>query len=210
MPITGAPQAFGESVKYDDILYRKLYDYTGMVTYVLGEFYWRLQKDERTANSDYVGTGSASSKRLNREQTAGAGSAEVVWSAGETLSADAILNAFRLAPAQRAALQRDALPTTFKGRCSARSSSGSSSSSSSCCCFAAAEAVAAPIAARLAIPSATPRRSTRIALNSQRSGGGYRGGGGVRGLFQRRRAQVAAAPTKRQSGHDNFRQEKWQ
>ena len=56
-----------------------------------------------------------SSKRLNREQTEGAGTAEVVWSAGETLAADAVVNAFRLAPDKRAALQRDSLPTTFKG-----------------------------------------------------------------------------------------------
>ena len=113
-PITGAPQSFGDSVKHDGVLYRKLYDYVGKVTYVLGEFYWRLERDERTANTDYVGTGAASQKRLNREQTEGEGSREIVWSAGETLSADAVLNAFRLGPAQRAALQRDALPTTFK------------------------------------------------------------------------------------------------
>jgi hypothetical protein len=114
-PITGAPQTFGESVKHEGVLYRKLYDYVGKVTYVLGEFYWRLERDERTANTDYVGTGAASNKRLNREQTQGEGSREVVWSAGETLSADALVNAFRLAHDQRAALQRDALPTTFKG-----------------------------------------------------------------------------------------------
>ena len=114
-PITGAPEAFGESVKYQDVLYRKLYDYVGKVTYVLGEFYWRLERDERTTNSDYVGTGAAAKKRLNREQTAGEGSREVVWSAGETLAADTVLQAFRLPPAQRAALQRDALPTTFSG-----------------------------------------------------------------------------------------------
>ena len=57
------------------MLYRKLYDYVGKVTYVLGEFYWRLTRDERTANTDYVGTGAASAKRLNREQTAGRGHA---------------------------------------------------------------------------------------------------------------------------------------
>ncbi|HEV7576560.1 MAG TPA: DUF4178 domain-containing protein [Caldimonas sp.] len=114
-PITGAPQSFGDSVKHEGVLYRKLYDYVGKVTYVLGEFYWRLARDERTANSDYVGTGAASAKRLNREQTEGADSKEVVWSAGETLSADAVVNAFRLAPEQRAGLQRDSLPTTFKG-----------------------------------------------------------------------------------------------
>jgi len=113
-PITGAPQSFGDSVKHEGVLYRKLYDYVGKVTFVLGEFYWRLARDERTANTDYVGTGAAASKRLNREETRGEGSREVVWSAGEALSADTVLNAFRLAPDKRAALQRDALPTTFK------------------------------------------------------------------------------------------------
>ncbi|MGZ5129966.1 MAG: DUF4178 domain-containing protein [Caldimonas sp.] len=113
VPITGAPQAFGESVKYQDVLYRKLYDYAGRVTYVLGEFYWRLTRDQRTDNSDYIGTGAASAKRLNRERTSGEGAEEVVWSAGETLTADALLAAFRLPADKRAALQRDALPTAF-------------------------------------------------------------------------------------------------
>ncbi|HEX4233011.1 MAG TPA: DUF4178 domain-containing protein [Caldimonas sp.] len=114
-PITGAPQSFGESVKHEGVLYRKLYDYVGKVTYVLGEFYWRLAREERTANTDYVGTGAASRKRLNREQTEGEGTREVVWSAGETLTADSVLGAFRLAPDKRAALQRDVLPTAFSG-----------------------------------------------------------------------------------------------
>ena len=72
-PITGAPQVVGDSVKHEGVLYRKLYDYTGQVTYVLGEFYWRLTRDQRTANTDYAGTGAASAKRLNREQTEGEG-----------------------------------------------------------------------------------------------------------------------------------------
>jgi Domain of unknown function (DUF4178) len=113
IPLTGAPQAFGESVKYEDVLYRKLYDYVGQVTYVLGEFYWQVAKDQRTANTDYQGTGSAAAKRLNRERTAGVGTQEIVWSGGETLNADAVIAAFRLKPEQRAALQRDALPTAF-------------------------------------------------------------------------------------------------
>jgi hypothetical protein len=182
-PITGAPQAFGESVKYQDVLYRKLYDYVGKVTYVLGEFYWRLARDERTANSDYVGTGAASTKRLNREQTQGEGTSEIVWSAGETLSADAVVNAFRLAPDKRAALQRDALPTTFKGsligkiffwifivllvlllfRCSGGGGAGDCGQT------------------RNTFGPAS--QEYQNCLNNQRSGGGYRGGGGAFGGF---------------------------
>ena len=118
VPITGVPQSFGESVKHAGTLYRKLYDYTGRVTYVLGEFYWRLAREQLTRNTDYQGTGGAAAKRLNREQTGGAGATspqEVVWSAGETITADAVMQAFKLAPGQRAGLQRDAAPTAFNG-----------------------------------------------------------------------------------------------
>jgi hypothetical protein len=182
-PITGAPQSFGESVKHEGVLYRKLYDYVGKVTFVLGEFYWRLQRDERTANIDYVGTGAAAAKRLNREETQGQGAREVVWSAGETLSADAVLNAFRLAADKRAALQRDALPTTFKGsllakiffwvfiavvvlmlfRCGSGGGPGDCSETRNT--FGAAS------------------QEYQNCLNSQRSGGGARSGGGSFGGF---------------------------
>ncbi|MBC7955573.1 MAG: DUF4178 domain-containing protein, partial [Cytophagales bacterium] len=110
-PITGVPTSAGESVKYQGALYRKLYDYTGRATYVLGEFYWQLKRGELTYNTDYQGTGSAKDKRLNRERTEG----EIVWSGGETLTADAVLKAFRLAPDKSAALKRDALPTSGNG-----------------------------------------------------------------------------------------------
>ena len=112
-PITGVPEKFGDSVKYRGVLYRKLYDYTGKVTYVLGEFYWQVTREQRTLNTDYQGTGAAGGKRLNREQTGSGDTQEVVWSAGEALSADAVMKAFRLAPDKAAALQRDASPTAF-------------------------------------------------------------------------------------------------
>ncbi len=115
VPITGAPSGSGQVVNYQGVVYRKLYDYTGMVTYVLGEFYWQVTQNQRTVNTDYQGTGSASAKRLNREQTGSGDTQEVVWSAGETLAADTVMKAFRLAPDQRAALQRDALPTSLSG-----------------------------------------------------------------------------------------------
>ena len=35
-----------------------------------------------------------------------------IWSAGETLSADAVLKAFKLAPEKSASFKRDALPTS--------------------------------------------------------------------------------------------------
>ena len=85
---------------------------------MLGEFYWQVTREQRTFNTDFPGTSmgtvAAGAKRLNREQTGSAqAQQEVVWSAGETLSADAVLKAFKLAPDQAAALQRDASPTSF-------------------------------------------------------------------------------------------------
>jgi hypothetical protein len=119
IPITGVPQLVGDTARYEGAAYRKLYDYTGQITYVLGEFYWQLTRDQRTYNTDYQGTGSAAAKKLNRERTAtGAGAdavQEIVWSAGEALTADALMKAFRLAPEQSAALRRDAAPTALKG-----------------------------------------------------------------------------------------------
>ncbi len=111
-PITGVPERAGDSVKYQGVLYRKLYDYTGKATYVLGEFYWRLERDALTWNTDYQGTGGASAKRLNRERTGSGSSQEITWSAGETLAAEAVLKAFRLETDKLAAMKRDTLPTT--------------------------------------------------------------------------------------------------
>jgi hypothetical protein len=110
-PITGVPQKFGDSVKLDGVLYKKLYDYSGQTTYVLGEFYWQLKRDERTINSDFIGSGDAKTNRLNREQTGD----EITWSLGSTLTADEVMQAFKLAPDKRASLQRDALPTALGG-----------------------------------------------------------------------------------------------
>jgi hypothetical protein len=107
-PITGVPTTAGDNVRYQGALYRKLYDYTGKATYVLGEFYWQLKRGELTYNTDYQGAGDAKHKRLNRERT----EAEIVWSGGETLTADTVVKAFRLSPDKSAALKRDALPTS--------------------------------------------------------------------------------------------------
>jgi hypothetical protein len=111
-PITGVPEIRGDDVRYEGTLYRKLYDYTGKVTYVLGEFYWRLEREQRTFNTDYAAHDGGRQKRLNREQTGSGDTREVVWSAGESVTADAVMKAFRLDAAQKAAFTRDALPVS--------------------------------------------------------------------------------------------------
>ncbi|WP_374593782.1 DUF4178 domain-containing protein [Aquabacterium sp.] len=111
-PLTGVPvRKSDDRVELDGVGFHKLYGYSGQITYVLGEFYWRLAKNQRTYNTDYQGIGGNSGKRLNREETHEAGASEVVWSAGETLQAAAVAQAFGLGGGQQAALTRDGGPS---------------------------------------------------------------------------------------------------
>jgi hypothetical protein len=106
-PITGAPQVVGDAALWRNERYRKLYAYTGQITYVLGEFYWKLERGQRTANTDYA----AGDKRLNREHSGN----EITWSAGQTLDASTIARAFKLPQDTAAALARDASPLSGSG-----------------------------------------------------------------------------------------------
>lgn len=111
-PITGVPQRkSADRVELDGVSFHKLYSYSGQITYVLGEFYWRLTQNQRTANVDYQGIGGNSRKRLNLEETHQGGASEVVWSAGETLDAHTVAQAFRLTDAT--ALRRDGAPSNL-------------------------------------------------------------------------------------------------
>jgi endogenous inhibitor of DNA gyrase (YacG/DUF329 family) len=104
-PITGAPEAKGDGARWQGASYRLKERYSARVGWVQGEFYWRVRRDERALVADYVGVGLAAKNRLSREQTAD----EVVWSAGETLAASQVAQAFGLAAP---ALARDAGPVS--------------------------------------------------------------------------------------------------
>ena len=110
-PITGVPTVHGDVAQWHDTRYRKRWSYGAKVTWVQGEFYWRVRRDERAMVTDYEGGGAQAKGRLSREQTG----SEVTWSAGETLSATEVADAFAIAPAGRAALQRDATPLSSGG-----------------------------------------------------------------------------------------------
>ena len=103
-PITGVPQVKGEHALWQGGSFLKREAYGAKVTWVQGEFYWRVQREERAHVSDYAGTGLSTKKRLSREQTGN----EVTWSAGEALAAGDVASAFGLP--QQAALQRDVMP----------------------------------------------------------------------------------------------------
>ncbi len=116
IPLTGAPDVRGDTASWQGSTYRKLYDYQSTVQFVLGEFYWRVRRDDRTAHTDYQGTGSAASRKLNRERTRGEGVEEVVWSGGEAVPSARIVSAFRLAPDAAAQITRDASPNSLSAK----------------------------------------------------------------------------------------------
>ena len=105
-PITGAPSVGGDTARWQGAVYKKKWSYGAKVTWVQGEFYWRVKRDERAHVTDFEGQGKDRDKRLSREQAG----QEVTWSAGATISAAAVADAFGIAPGARAALQRDANP----------------------------------------------------------------------------------------------------
>lgn len=115
-PVTGAPDVRGDTAHWDGVPFRKRWDYRARVTWVQGEFYWRVQRDATARVTDYEGSGAHAMRRLSREET----SAEVTWSAGQTLLAATVMDAFGIAPAARAAMQRDAVPTWPVGGVAAR------------------------------------------------------------------------------------------
>jgi ribosomal protein S27AE len=114
-PITGAPEHRGERARWLGADYRQRERYRAKVTWVLGEFYWRVRRGEVAVVTDFEGTGAHGTRRLSREQAGSAVDSEVTWSAGEVLAAQAVAEAFGMAPSSRAALQRDVAPTSGPG-----------------------------------------------------------------------------------------------
>lgn len=102
-PLTGAPVARGSGATWAGLSFTERYSYDAKVTWVLGEFYWNVKREERARVTDYEGPRGA---RLSREQTG----REVVWSLGKALKSSEVAQAFRLPPEQAAALRRDAGP----------------------------------------------------------------------------------------------------
>ncbi len=110
-PLTGAPAVQGNEAAWEGVRYRQRWRYAARVTWVQGEFYWRLQRDEHALVTDYEGRGGDAARRLSREQTRD----EVTWSAGVTLAASAVADAFAISASARPALQRDAAPLAGYG-----------------------------------------------------------------------------------------------
>ncbi|WP_311223241.1 MULTISPECIES: DUF4178 domain-containing protein [unclassified Acidovorax] len=104
-PATGAPQlsSDGQTATYLGTAYRQQYGYNAETTYVLGEFYWPVERGQKSFNRDFASSGRGI---LAMEQAP----REVTWSAGSKLDATSVAHAFKL-DGQKAAFQRgDAAP----------------------------------------------------------------------------------------------------
>ncbi len=106
-PTTGAPEAqTSRQVKYQGNTFTQQYAYKAETNYVAGEFYWRVERGQKTYNEDYA----HGALLLSREQSAGKGSGgsgqEVTWSIGSKLAASTVVSAFKL-KGQEAKFERD-------------------------------------------------------------------------------------------------------
>lgn len=90
-PTTGAPTMTSSSARSASYLgsnYTLKYSYTAETNYVCGEFYWVVQRGQKTENKDF-----ANGKRLlSLEQTP----TELVWSSGDQLASEVVAKAFKL------------------------------------------------------------------------------------------------------------------
>jgi len=89
-PVTGAPvlSKDGASASYFSESYSLKESYQAETTYALGEFYWQVQRGQRTSNSDFTKGASV----LSMEKSP----AEVVWSVGSRIDSATVAKAFAL------------------------------------------------------------------------------------------------------------------
>ena len=99
-PTTGAPQvgSTGRTATYMGTTYQLKYSYEAETTYVLGEFYWQVERGQKTSNRDFANAKGL----LSMEQSKN----ELTWSAGDKLASDTVVKAFKLDD-KKDLLQRD-------------------------------------------------------------------------------------------------------
>jgi ribosomal protein S27E len=89
-PTTGAPalSSNGSTATYLGNKYTQKYSYKAETTYVAGEFYWRVERGQKSNNTDFE----RGAVLLSREETPN----EVTWSMGSKLSSAAVAKSFNL------------------------------------------------------------------------------------------------------------------
>ena len=105
-PTTGAPTMAesGLTASYLGKFYQQQYAYEAETTYVAGEFYWQVQRGQKTFNRDFA----AGKALLSMERSAN----ELTWSSGDKLDSAAVAAAFKLDGKKDMFKRADALPVS--------------------------------------------------------------------------------------------------
>jgi Domain of unknown function (DUF4178) len=108
-PATGAPVlgSNAQSASYLDTRYQLKESYDAQTDYVLGEFYWQVQRGQKTSQRDYAD----GKNLLSMEQSA----QELVWSVGGMLGSDLVIQAFGLQDKKELLQRRDVRPFAANG-----------------------------------------------------------------------------------------------
>ena len=108
-PTTGAPSlsADQQSATHLGSSYALKYVYEAETTYVAGEFYWPVERGQKTYNRDFAKGASV----LSMEQTP----REITWSSGSTIASDAVAKAFKLEDKKELLKRSDAGPVSKAG-----------------------------------------------------------------------------------------------
>ena len=103
-PTTGVPKlARNErSATYLGSTYQLQSSYHAETTYVLGEFYWQVQRGQKTFNRDFASTRGLLSMEQSQQ--------EITWSSGDKMDSSAIAKAFNLTDQQALLKRSDAGP----------------------------------------------------------------------------------------------------
>jgi hypothetical protein len=108
-PTTGAPSLGpnGQSAVYLNEGYKLLYAYDAETNYVAGEFYWPVERGQKTFNRDFAKGGNL----LSMEESPN----EVTWSSGTKISSDTVAAAFNLRDKAAMMKRGDSGPVTPRG-----------------------------------------------------------------------------------------------
>jgi endogenous inhibitor of DNA gyrase (YacG/DUF329 family) len=103
-PTTGAPTMTenGSSASYLGTRYQQQYAYNAETSYVAGEFYWQVERGQKTFNRDFA-NGAA---LLSMERSAN----ELTWSSGSKIDSAAVAAAFKLDAKKEMFKRSDATP----------------------------------------------------------------------------------------------------
>lgn len=105
-PTTGAPTMAesGSHATYLGKRYAQTYAYNAETTYVAGEFYWQVERGQKTFNRDFA----SGKSLLSMERSAN----ELTWSSGDRMESATVATAFKLDAKKDLFKRSDVLPVS--------------------------------------------------------------------------------------------------